>query len=367
MTPLDHNAIVAKKHSIIDAMSKYKLQELRLVAFCLAHYDSRGSENSSFRASIEELRSIFPSIGKENAYYVVREAMISLNKRPLEFRDGKVRRFRNWFSGFDYVEGEGLFEFMINPYLMPWLFELKNNFTRYRLQDVYQFKSAATWKLYEHLKKRWEYNPIWKISIDDLKDKLGISNKYSRWGDLKEKVIYPAINTINEHSDITVTYEKQKHVRRVIGVVFSVDSKQPDNVITIESPREEIFKLLLTHGVNEKTASDYAEKINQSGRINQIMKKIPGIKKRWENLPRYKKGPLQKYLLGAIARELNSPDLPFGETPSKPKAAHSESYACWQKKRKAGKKCSVRQRGVPGQRKKCQICLDTITIKEWGI
>ncbi len=364
----DHNAIVAKKHVLIDKMAKYKLQELRLIAYCLAHYDSRKADNRKFQASVEDLNFIYPSMDEKSAYSVIRGTVLGLGSKPLEFEINNIKYYWNWFSGFSYTKGEGLFKFYISPELQPYLLELKGTFTRYRLQDVYQFKSAATWKLYEHLKKYWSRQNSWSVNIDELKIKLGILGKYSRWQDLKKYVIDPATREINKHSDITVTYEKQKHVRRVIGVVFSVDSKQPDDVITIESQREEIFKLLLTHGINEKTAKDYAEKTNQSGRINQIIKKIPGIKKRWENIQKdKKKGPLQKYLLGAITHELNSPDLPFGETPPKPKAVHSEAYICWQKKRRTGEKCSVRQRGVPGQRKKCQICLETITIKEWGI
>ncbi len=367
MAKPNHDAIVAKEHTLIDKMTKYKLQELRLIAYCLAHYDSRKAENREFKASVEDLRAIYPSMDEKSAYGVIRGTVLGLGSKPLEFEENGELVYWNWFSGFRYKKGEGTFKFYITPELQPYLLELKGTFTRYRLQDVYQFKSAATWKLYEHLKKRWDLSNVWSISLDELKIKLGVPGKYPRWNNFRNVVIEPAINEINQHSDITVTYEKQKHVRRVIGVVFSVDSKQPDDVITIESPREKFFKLLLTYGVNKKTADDYAEKINQSGQINQIIKKIPSIKKRWENLPKHKKGPLQKYLLGAITHELNSPDLPFGETPIKPKAAHSESYACWQKKRKAGEKCSVRQRGVPGQRKKCQICLETITIKEWGI
>ena len=154
MTKPDHRAIIAKDHTIIDKMAKFKLQELRLIAFCLAHYDSSKPDNRVFKTTVDELTAIFPSMDEKSSYNVIRTAMLGINKKPLEFQVGGKLYFWNWFSGFTYTIGSGEFEFRITPELQPYLLELEGTFTRYRLQDVYQFKSATTWKLYADTKAR---------------------------------------------------------------------------------------------------------------------------------------------------------------------------------------------------------------------
>ena len=106
MAKINRQAIVAKDHGMVDKLAGFKLQELRLIAFCLAHYDSRKPDNPEFKSSIQDLLDIFPGMDEKSAYDVVREAMIGINKKPLEFKEGNKRHFWNWFRGFTYYEGD---------------------------------------------------------------------------------------------------------------------------------------------------------------------------------------------------------------------------------------------------------------------
>ncbi len=49
------------------------------------------------------------------------------------------------------------------------------------------------------------------------------------------------------------------------------------------------------------------------------------------------------------------------------KPDYMESLICWNQKKQIGKICHVRQRGTAGNRKKCRICLDKLTIELFGI
>ncbi len=354
MAKINRQAIVAKDHGMVDKLAGFKLQELRLIAFCLAHYDSRKPDNPEFKSSIQDLLDIFPGMDEKSAYDVVREAMMGINKKPLEFKEGNKRHFWNWFRGFTYYEGEGFFEFRINPDLHPHLLELKGTFTRFRLLEVYQFKSATTWKLYEHLKKCWSFSKIWAVSLDELKIKLGIPLKYPRWGSFKDRVIDPAIGEINRNSDLFVTYEKKKHVRTVTGLIFTVNTRQPDDVVTVESQNERILKLLLENGVHPKTAGEYTQKIEDSGRTSDLINKIPAIRKRWtagkpKDQKTGKEIPLSKYLLAAITDELRPQELPF-EKPEK--ALRIEAEKCWASCKGT---CGVFRYGTPPQ-PVCRFC-----------
>ena len=48
---VDHNAVVAKNNNLVGELAKFELSELRLIAFCLAHLDSRQPENPEITAN----------------------------------------------------------------------------------------------------------------------------------------------------------------------------------------------------------------------------------------------------------------------------------------------------------------------------
>ncbi|MGB3221463.1 MAG: replication initiation protein, partial [Desulforhopalus sp.] len=287
--------------------------------YCLAHYDSRGNVNNHISARISNLTDVFP-MDQKSAYAVVRKVMISLGKKPLEVQIGNRRKYRNWFSGFDYVEGAGEFEFMINPDVQPFLLQLGGEFTRYRLGAVYQFKAASTWKLYELL-KRWLEKKSWLVELDELRLLLGVAGKYTRWDSLKRQ-IDKAIKEINETSDIHVKYENKTRSRSVIGLTFFINKTKPGDkdVIDIKSDRNKLHSALLEIGVSTQTAQKYTNAIEAADKVEIILNKLPLMLKR-------KKGEsAQKYVLGAIKAELSQHSL-FSDQEAQTKA-YQEAVRC---------------------------------------
>ena len=143
------DAIVVKDNGAVGALARFDLSELRFLAFCLSRCDSKDETNREITARVADLCTIFPAMDKKSAYGLVKQCLLSLWRKPLEIQDGRKMRLRTWLSGVDYDEGE--FTFFIAPEMQPYLLGLKSAFTQYRLRDVYQFRSANTWKLYENL------------------------------------------------------------------------------------------------------------------------------------------------------------------------------------------------------------------------
>ncbi|MCI5164657.1 MAG: RepB family plasmid replication initiator protein [Candidatus Electrothrix sp. GM3_4] len=352
-----HNSVVAKHNDLIPQMSQFQLPELRLIAYCLAHYDSRKPQNRTFKARVDELAKIFPSMGEKTAYDVIKKTMLEISKKPLVFQKGNKKYYWNWFSGFVYTEGKGEFEFKITPEIQPYLLELKKQFSEYRLLYVYQFKTAFTWKLYENL-NQWKKAGVWYIEIEVFKELLGVSGKYIRFNSFKEKVIEPALKELNQKSDLVASYEKETKSRKVVALKFFIDKKLNEELENIEDPKSRLLKLLLICGVSTTASNNYVKKICSIDQEDHFIKKLPLIKKRWDT----SKGALPKYVSGAINRELE--EL---ETVEDNKPDHSEALACWHSKKMKKETCSVRERGKAGNRKKCQICLDKIAVNVFGL
>jgi len=342
-------------------MAKFELSELRLIAFCLAHYDSRKPDNRSFKATVSDLTELFP-INRSSAYRVVRQTVLNLGKKPLEFQEGTKRYYWNWFSGFSYDESNGEFEFKITPEIQPYLLRLEGNFTPYRLGDVYQFKAASTWKMYELL-KRWLTSGSWRVSLDELRLLLGVGGKYPKWSELQRRLIEPALEEINTTSDIRVKYLQIKRGRKVAGIEFQIFLKPDQFTVELETEQQAIHKMLLGVGINPKTSLDIIEKAKRLDKTSVLVNKVPLM---IENAA--KKGTNSaKYVTGAINLELDQLDLFEGEEQPKKVLGHEESLQCWQDKKKNDEHCPVRVRGVAGQRKKCKICLEKIPVEDFGI
>ncbi|MCP4485808.1 MAG: replication initiation protein [Gammaproteobacteria bacterium] len=356
-----HNSVVTKHNDLLPKVAKFQLSELRLIAYCLSHYDSRKAENRIFTAKVDDLTEIFPQMDKKSAYAVVKKAMLNINKKPLQFEKDNKEYFWNWFSGFVYSKTKGEFEFKITPEIQPYLLKLKQHFSRYRLTDVYRFNSAFAWKLYENL-NRWKKTGAWYIQLEELKELLGVSDKYLRFNSLREKVIDPAIKEINNKSDIFTTYEKESRSNKVIALKFFIDKKHKEEILNIENQKIGLLKILLICGISHTASNNCVAKICGAGREEHFIKKIPRIKKRWNS----GKGVLPKYMLGAINRELEELERSARrEQPEKPD--YIVSLDCWNAKRQKREICPVRKRGKAGNRTKCKICLEKLKIEDFGV
>ena len=362
-----YNAVVAKSNKIIEALAKFDLSELRLLSFCIAHYDSRPPALESQKgrrviARVNDLKKIF-AMSTNAAYSVVKEKIKSINKNPYEYIDPKTGEevCEFWFTSFRYSPKKGEFSFGITPEMEPHLLGLAGNFTRWRLGNVYRFKSANTWKLYENIAQHLP-NGRWHIkNLDNLRLRLGVAGKYTEWKILNQKLIAPAVKEINAVSDLCVEYSQEKSGRRVTGLVFQIDKKVDPDIINQAPPEDELEKLLLTHGINAKTAQNYARIIKDSGKADAIIAKMPKITARAQK----SNTPTAKYILGAIKQELRQMSL--FEIPKQDKPDHTEALDCWNAKRQKKKVCPVRTKGKAGQRKKCQTCLEKIPIETFGV
>jgi len=324
-SPPTHNSVVTKHNSLLPKLSKMQLAELRLLSFCLAHYDSRPEfrnieslgdvpipqESLEHRAKVKDLIGIFPSMDSKSAYGVVRQVVLSLNSKPFQERqqlsDGSTEDvFINWFSSFSYNHDRGQFTFRLSPEIVHLVLSQHRNFTRFRLQHVYQFRSAITWKLYELL-KQWVAAGRWAVALDELKVLLGVAEKYSRWESLKTVVLERAKIQINELSDIRVDYERQRSGHTTTGVIFFITTKEqeehrkdPTIAATIGDTNNDI-RLLMKVGLNETNAQHLSRLAADAGKDLKYF--LDTVVARYEAKPEDSRGVKQAYVYKALLKE----------------------------------------------------------------
>jgi plasmid replication initiation protein len=130
-----------------------------------------------------------------------------------------------WVHSIDYYPGEGTVCMYFSPKVVPYLSQLKGNFTKYKLKHVGNFSSSYGIRLYELL-MQWQGKGSREVEIGWLREKWGLVDKYKSIRDVKKWVIEPAMKDINEHSNLWVKYGQRKRGREVVAFQFEFGLKE---------------------------------------------------------------------------------------------------------------------------------------------
>jgi len=296
------NGLVVKKNSSLQPMTVLNLEERRLFTFCLQFYDSRpGAENpETFSIPLEKFRSAYPEYAKRKPNYifhVVQAAVNGIQQKPYQ-PDPKRKRVVWWFSALEV--DEDAITFSLTKQVMPFFLDIREKFIQYHMLDVDRLVKPTAWNLFEYLKERYMngINPTWTVEVDDLKERLGVIEKYKRFGNFDTRCLKEPLAEINRHTDLVVEYKKKKRGVRIHAIIFHVKTKPKDpDTIDVENLAQTFEQEQLRHGISAAAAKRNTERAEKDGRISEALKAIPSAKKSWQ---KHGKGPFAGYLAGTL-------------------------------------------------------------------
>ena len=123
-----------------------------------------------------------------------------------------------------YKKGEGRVGFSFSPEILPYLQQLKEQFTKYRLGDISSLKSVYSIRLFEIL-MQFQNMGIVLVGIQEFKERLGISDKYSDYLNLRRRIIEPAVNELNQKSHFNITFRGVREGRAIKKLEFFFSEK----------------------------------------------------------------------------------------------------------------------------------------------
>jgi len=145
------------------------------------------------------------------------------------WREKKVQWINELDSPIDLDDGDFIIEFAapINPFL----FDLKANYSEFKLGNIPREDAAAfsinmlllkgQFLQFDWLKVKRENTTFTTTAdIDSLRIFLNLEGKYLDWRDFRKRIIIPAVDEINEKSDITVLYEPLRVGRKITRIKF---------------------------------------------------------------------------------------------------------------------------------------------------
>jgi plasmid replication initiation protein len=234
----DKKLMVYKSNHLIESAYKLNLNEQRVLLICIGMITSNEpmSINDKFEVSAKNFAKIF-DIDERGAYDQLRDVAISLHSRKITIHDNKKLITTSWISGFvEYKDNTGIIELWFSQLILPYLADLKSQFTRYDLSNISGMSSIYGIRLYELL-MQWRTKGKREIEISWLKERFEIANNYNSISDLKKYVINPAVNNINNVSNLNVTHTYRKTGRTVSHIIFEFNEKKVASIPTPTSAK----------------------------------------------------------------------------------------------------------------------------------
>ena len=137
--------------------------------------------------------------------------------------------------------------------IMPYLINLKKNFTQHALSDIAELNSkysiilyrwlSMNYNQYEHYSnkggRRVEQVEAYRnptISMEELRIMTDTVNEYKDFRNFEKRILKNSIEEITEHTSFNVTYDKIKKGRSIDSIVFHITKKRraDDNSYKLE-------------------------------------------------------------------------------------------------------------------------------------
>jgi plasmid replication initiation protein len=224
--------LVVKDNALMNASYNLALVEQRLILLAIIEARESGkgiNANDPLTVHAESYISHF-RVEKHTAYQALKDACKDLFARQFSYQEkrgrGRINITSRWVSQIGYMDDMATVELIFAPAVVPLITRLEEQFTQYDIEQISSLSSAYAVRLYELLICWRSTGKTPVIALDEFRKRLGVlDTEYTRTDNLKIRVIEQAIKQINQHTDITATYEQHKAGRLITGFSFKFKSK----------------------------------------------------------------------------------------------------------------------------------------------
>jgi plasmid replication initiation protein len=218
------NELEIRQHNALtNARFEYTELQLDLFFFIISKL-RKGDKDTVYQLDITELSSL---TGKRYNGAYLHKATADMGSRMLEVEDAKEYRQIWMFQQIRFLKGQGIIEFDLTRHVLPYLFDLKNNFTSYELAAALRLTSKYAKRIYQLCSQWKNLGETKKYDILDFKRMLGLvddkgTDKMPRISDFKASVLDLAAKQINEHTELHISYKLEKKGKAFKYIVFTV-------------------------------------------------------------------------------------------------------------------------------------------------
>jgi plasmid replication initiation protein len=219
---MDKEIEIRQHNALTNARYDYTELQQDLMFFIISKL--RPDNKDSYSLNIMELSKL---TGKRyNATYL-HKATADMGSRVLEVLNEKSYKQIWMFQQVEYHLGKGIIEFDLTKHILPYLFDLKDNFTSYELAAALRLTSKYAKRIYPFCSQWKDLGETKKYDLQDFKKMLGLIDdkgheKMKQLIDLRTNVLDVAVKQINEHTELHVSYKLEKVGRSFKNIIFTV-------------------------------------------------------------------------------------------------------------------------------------------------
>lgn len=240
-----HNQKVVEHNDLITSVAKMDRIPLKIFELAVSCLDIENPpKDNGIYISKKTLFSFF-DVKSESKHTRFKQAIEKMQKQAyFEIREQKGKGYQfqkivpiptvKWNDYDDEV-------FMrFNQDIMPYLIDLKRNFTQYLITDIMELNSKYSVIIYKWLSLNYNQYETYKengqrreeqleqlknpyIDILELRKMTDTVNDYERFGNFERRVLEVATDEISKHTHFNVSYEKVRYGRSIVGIKFSID------------------------------------------------------------------------------------------------------------------------------------------------
>ena len=249
---------VVEHNALIQSVAKMQKTALKMFELAVSCIDTENlPENNTVYLSKKELFSFF-EVSSSSKHSQFKEAIELMQKQAyfkiksnkalgIEYESIVPIPYVKWNDYNDEVT------IQFSEHIMPYLINLKAEFTQYKISELQKLNSKYSLILYRWLSMQYNQyehysvkggrraeqveayrNP--SISIQELRTITDTVSDFKRFFDFEKRVLKNAVEEINAHTSFNVTYEKRKAGRSIDSIIFHIEKKRKadDNSYKLE-------------------------------------------------------------------------------------------------------------------------------------
>ena len=239
---------VVEHNSLITSIAKMDKTPLKMFELAVSLIDTENPpEDHTVYLSKREMFAFF-NVDDSNKHSRFKEAIEKMQKQAFfQIKKEHDKGFKfvsivpipyvEWTDYNDEVKIE------FHREIMPYLINLKTNFTQHALSDIAELNSKYAIILYRWLSMNYNQYDHYSVkggrrekqvesyrnptmSMQDLRQMTDTVDEYKRFYNFEKWVLKEPLSEITNHTTLNVTYEKIKKGRSIDSIVFHITKKQ---------------------------------------------------------------------------------------------------------------------------------------------
>lgn len=219
--------IIKQGDKLSFAQYNLTLNEVKFLSFVMAQIDTNDTEFKEYGIRVKDFEML---INARLDYTSLTKFAKNFQGKVITLINDNEKSFMtfNWWHHLKYENG--VFYAQLHDYMKPLLLTFSSHFGKSSLLFISQMKSLYAPRFYYMLCSfKAQYQNSFEINLEELYNKLELKKSLRQYNQFKIKVLIPAIEEINQITDLNVTFlESQKIRKKVTHLRFEFTKKNKD-------------------------------------------------------------------------------------------------------------------------------------------